>query len=124
MIHRLRQQCISHRTSLSNQVHAYLLEFGISLPKGVKAIHKNLSLIFEKNELGPIVIEWLHELLAAISQEEEREDDFNKLIADWVKQDERVQIGNIKQITKKSDCAYISGKQPDMRGGLKRSDLM
>lgn len=89
MIHRLRQQCISHRTSLSNQVHGYLLEFGISLPKGAKAIHKNLSLIFEKNELDPIVIELLHELLVAISREEEREQYFNKLIIDWVRHDER-----------------------------------
>ena len=89
MVHRLRQQCISHRTSLSNQVHAYLLEFGISLPKGAKAIHKNLSAIFENCDLNPLVVEMLHELLAAIAREEEREAYFNKRIADWVKHDER-----------------------------------
>ncbi|MFQ3280938.1 IS110 family transposase [Reinekea sp.] len=89
MMHRLRQQCLSHRKSLINQVHGYLLEFGVSLPKGAKAIHKNLAAIFEKNDFEPLVVEMLHELLAAIAREEERETYFNKRIEEWVKQDEQ-----------------------------------
>lgn len=89
MMHRLRQQCLSHRKALINQVHGYLLEFGVSLPKGARSIHKNLAAVFEKNELTPLAIEMLHELLAAIAREEERETYFNRRIEEWVKQDEQ-----------------------------------
>ena len=89
MMHRLRQQSVSHRRALINQVHGYLLEFGISFPKGARNIHKNLATIFESNTLDPLVIELLHELLVAIAREEARESYFNKRIEEWVKQDEQ-----------------------------------
>lgn len=86
MLHHLRDRCLRQRKALINQLHGYLLEFGISLPKSAKAIHRNLQEIFDKeNNLPPLVIELLHEQLTAISAEEEREQRFNTKIEAWVK---------------------------------------
>lgn len=88
MLHRLRQQCVQHRQALINQMHGYLQEFGISLAKGPSNLDKHLMAIFENNNLPPLTVELLHELLAAIAHEKEREERFNSQIKEWVKQDE------------------------------------
>lgn len=79
---------MSHRKSLINQLHAYLLEFGISLPKGARSIQKHMHEVFEKHDLPPLVVELLHDQLVAIAREEEREHGFNERISQWVEQDE------------------------------------
>jgi transposase len=33
-LHRVREGLVRQRTAATNQIHAFLLEFGISLPKG------------------------------------------------------------------------------------------
>lgn len=88
MVHRLRAQCVAHRQALINQMHGYLQEFGIALPKGPRSMKKHLQAIFDDNTLPALVVEMLHELLAAIAREEEREARFNQRIKDWVKQDD------------------------------------
>ena len=39
-LHRVREGFIRDKTATSNQIHAFLLEFGISLPKGSTIIKK------------------------------------------------------------------------------------
>lgn len=86
MLHHLRDRCLRQRKALINQLHGYLLEFGISLPKSAKAIHRNLQKVFDEAvHLPPLVVELLHEQLAAITLEEEREQRFNQKIEAWVK---------------------------------------
>lgn len=44
-LHRVRDSLIGHRTVATNQIHGFLLEFGISLPIGVPALHRVPALL-------------------------------------------------------------------------------
>ncbi|URM27487.1 IS110 family transposase [Pseudomonas frederiksbergensis] len=50
VLHRLRESLVRDRTKTANQMHGFLLEFGISLPKGL-AIMKRLASILAEHEL-------------------------------------------------------------------------
>ncbi|NUT90379.1 IS110 family transposase [Pseudomonas corrugata] len=50
VLHRLRESLVHDRTKAANQMHGFLLEFGISLPKGL-AIMKRLPSILAEHEL-------------------------------------------------------------------------
>jgi len=50
VLHRLRESLIRDRTKAVNQMHGFLLEFGISLPQGL-AIMKRLSSVLAEHEL-------------------------------------------------------------------------
>ncbi len=50
VLHRLRESLVHDRTKATNQMHGFLLEFGISLPKGL-AIMKRLPSILAEHEL-------------------------------------------------------------------------
>lgn len=50
VLHRLRESLVHDRTKAANQMHGFLLEFGISLPKGL-AIMKRLASILAEHEL-------------------------------------------------------------------------
>ena len=50
VLHRLRESLVHDRTKAANQMHGFLLEFGISLPKGL-AIMKRLASILVEHEL-------------------------------------------------------------------------
>jgi transposase len=50
VLHRLRESLIRDRTKGVNQMHGFLLEFGISLPQGL-AIMKRLSSVLAEHEL-------------------------------------------------------------------------
>jgi len=52
MLHRLRQQRIDQRTALVNQVRGLLSERGITLPKGINQVRKQLPWILEDAENG------------------------------------------------------------------------
>lgn len=47
--HRVREALVRDRTATTNQIHAFLLEFGISLPKG-PAIIKRLPVLLAERE--------------------------------------------------------------------------
>src|SRR5690606_38751982 len=49
-LHRLRESLIRDRTKAVNQMHGFLLEFGISLPQGM-AVVKRLSAVLAEHEL-------------------------------------------------------------------------
>jgi len=61
-LHRVRESLVHDRTKVCNQVHAFLLEFGISLPIGHAAIRRLPSILVD-HELPPrlvAVLERLH----------------------------------------------------------------
>ncbi|MBI6554563.1 IS110 family transposase [Pseudomonas veronii] len=50
VLHRMRESLVHDRTKTANQMHGFLLEFGISLPKGL-AIMKRLASVLAEHEL-------------------------------------------------------------------------
>jgi len=50
VLHRLRESLVRDRTKTVNQMHGFLLEFGISLPRGL-AIMKRMPVILTQHEL-------------------------------------------------------------------------
>lgn len=50
VLHRMRESLVRDRTKTANQMHGFLLEFGISLPKGL-AIIKRVPVILAEYEL-------------------------------------------------------------------------
>ncbi len=51
-IHRIRSQLVGRRTAQGNQVRGLLLEYGVSIPKGIGYIRKEIPLILEDAENG------------------------------------------------------------------------
>ncbi|SFJ78377.1 Transposase [Paraburkholderia megapolitana] len=60
-LHRTRDLLIRNRGSAHNQIHAYLVEFGIAISKGPAAIRK-LPAVLEANELPPRLVALLEQL--------------------------------------------------------------
>jgi len=84
MMHRVRGQSIATRTSLVNQIHGHLQEFGIVVSKGRHKLKRELAEILSNDALPALLHEMLHDLLAAILREEERIESLDKNIANWV----------------------------------------
>lgn len=89
MMHRLREQCVSQRRALINQMHGFLLEFGNSLPKGAKAVHRNMQAILDEEKLPSLAVEMLHNQMVALAQVEERESVLTKRITQWAESNEQ-----------------------------------
>ncbi len=53
-LHRVRESLIGHRTVATNQIHGFLLEFGISLPIGVIALHRVPALLDDPQHPVPV----------------------------------------------------------------------
>jgi transposase len=62
-LHRVRESLVHDRTKTSNQIHAFLLEFGISLPVGQAAIRR-LPVILAEQSLPPRLLQVLERLQA------------------------------------------------------------
>ncbi|MBP2288586.1 transposase [Pseudomonas sp. BP7] len=63
MLHRLSESLIRDRTKAINQMHGFLLEFGISLPQGL-AVMKRLSAVLAEHELPvrlTVLLQRLHD---------------------------------------------------------------
>ena len=52
-LHRLREGLVRDRTATTNQIHAFLLEFGISLPKGSAIIKRLPTVLAEQTAALP-----------------------------------------------------------------------
>lgn len=63
ILHRAREALIGDRVRTTNQMHAFLLEFGVSLPKGT-AVIKRLSIVLAEHSLPPRLVAMLEELHA------------------------------------------------------------
>lgn len=60
-LHRVRESLVSDKVKTTNQIQAFLLEFGISAPKGPTLI-KRLAEIMETNNLPPYMTSLLQKL--------------------------------------------------------------
>jgi len=63
VLHRMRESLIRDRTKTVNQMHGFLLEFGISLPKGL-AIMARLSVVLAEHDLPvrlTVLLQRLHD---------------------------------------------------------------
>ncbi|HGN0870318.1 transposase [Providencia alcalifaciens] len=60
-LHRVRESLVRDRVKTTNQMHAFLLEFGVSAPKGA-ALIKGLTEILETNEFPPYLESLLQKL--------------------------------------------------------------
>lgn len=60
-LQRVRESLVAERTKASNQIHGFLLEFGISLPVGYAAIRRLPSILTEQS-LPPRLIQVLERL--------------------------------------------------------------
>ncbi|OOF24453.1 IS110 family transposase [Salinivibrio proteolyticus] len=52
LIHRVREHWVNERTALINRIRALLAEFGIIIPTGRAAVHRQVPLILEAAENG------------------------------------------------------------------------
>jgi transposase len=81
-LHRVRESLVRDRTRTSNQIHAFLLEFGISLPIGY-AVIRRLPIVLAEQTLPPRLVQvlqrlhghfkYLDEQIAAIEKDLSRE---------------------------------------------------
>jgi transposase len=62
-LHRVRESLVRDRTKTCNQIHAFLLEFGISLPIGRAALRR-LPAILAEHDLSPRLVQVLERLQA------------------------------------------------------------
>ncbi|MGP8432905.1 IS110 family transposase [Paraburkholderia fungorum] len=62
-LHRVRQALVRDRVRTTNQMHGFLLEFGISLPVG-HAVVKRLSVVLAEHQLPPRLVAILERLHA------------------------------------------------------------
>ena len=60
-LHRVRDALVRERVKATNQMHAFLLEFGISMPRGI-AVIKRLATVLEEHELPPYLVRLLTRL--------------------------------------------------------------
>ncbi len=91
-LHRVREGLVRDRTGTSNQVHAFLLEFGISLPKG-PAVIKRLPAVLSANaaSLPPRLIATLERLHAHYKYLDEQIADIEKELIRQLNEDEACQ---------------------------------
>lgn len=62
MLHRVRESLVHDRTKTANQMHGFLLEFGVSLPVGFAAIKRLPALLAEHEDLPPQLVSVLERL--------------------------------------------------------------
>ncbi len=65
-LHRVRESLVQDKVKTTNQMHAFLLEFGISVPRGAAVISR-LSTILEDNSLPLYLSQLLLKLQQALS---------------------------------------------------------
>ena len=71
MMHRMRESLVHDRTKVVNQMHGFLLEFGISLPKG-PTMMKRLASILSEHELPirlTVLLQRLHKHFSYLDEQ-------------------------------------------------------
>ncbi|MPW11827.1 IS110 family transposase [Paraburkholderia sp. CNPSo 3155] len=89
-MHRVRESLIRDRTGTINQIHAFLLEFGISLPKGI-AVIRRLPAILAAHDLPPRLIALLERLQAHFKYLDEQVSAVERELMQQLREDERSQ---------------------------------
>lgn len=88
MVHRVRDQLVSDRTSLINQIRGHLMEFGVVLPVGRRQFQRTIVDVFADDRLPKIVFEMLHDMLTRLARLDDQVTELDVKISCWVQQDE------------------------------------
>ncbi|MEM5372116.1 IS110 family transposase [Paraburkholderia azotifigens] len=148
-LHRVREALVRDRTGTVNQIHAFLLEFGVSLPKGA-AVIRRLPVVLAAYDLPPQLVALLERLQAHFKYLDEQVRQIESELIRQLREDERSQrlleIPGIGPITasvlatelgdaRQFACArqfaasiglvprqYSTGGKPTMLGISKRGD--
>jgi len=72
MVHRIREQCVAERTSLSNQIRGHLHEFGFVVPQGTTKIREQVPCIIAQDDFPALARLLLQDLLDAMDILEKR----------------------------------------------------
>jgi transposase len=86
-LHRVRESLVHDRTKASNQIHAFLLEFGISLPIGHAAIRR-LPTILAEQTLPPRLVQVLQRLHTHFKYLDEQIADIEKELSAQLSEDD------------------------------------
>lgn len=150
-LHRVREALVRDRTATINQIHGFLLEFGISLPKG-PAIIKRLPAVLAEHEaaLPPRLVGILERLRAHFKYLSEQIAEFERELAQQLSEDDMssrlleipgvgpitasvlaTELGDAKQFGSARQFAasvglvprqYSTGGKPTLLGISKRGD--
>ncbi|MFG0233605.1 IS110 family transposase, partial [Achromobacter sp. 413638] len=89
-LHRVRESLVAQRTGVINQVHAFLLEFGISLPRG-QAILRRLPAVLAEHALPPQLGALLERLRSHFQYLDEQVGQIERELCLQLREDERSQ---------------------------------
>jgi len=89
-LHRVRDALVRDRTSTVNQIHAFLLEFGVSLPKGM-AVIRRLPAMLAAHDLPPRLVALLERLQAHFKYLDEQIEQIESELIRQLREDERSQ---------------------------------
>ena len=92
-LHRIRSQIVARRTALANQVRGLLLEYGITIPKGISYIRRQIPLIMEAadNGLSNLFRQLLNDLYLEFVHLDERADGVERTLKELCAQSEDCQ---------------------------------
>jgi transposase len=86
-LHRVREALVRDRTGTINQIHGFLLEFGISLPIG-QAVIKRLPVALAEHPLPPRLVTVLERLHAHYKYLDEQVDEIEKALRQQLADDD------------------------------------
>lgn len=89
-LHRVRDSLIRQRVKTTNQMHAFLLEFGVSLPRGI-AVIRRLAAVLEENDFPPYLASVLNRLHSQYIYLSGEIDEIDKELKTHLAQDETAQ---------------------------------
>jgi len=89
-LHRVREALVRDRTGTVSQIHAFLLEFGVSLPKGA-AVIRRLPVVLAAHELPPQLVALLERLQAHFKYLDEQVRQIESELIRQLREDERSQ---------------------------------
>ena len=86
-LHRARSRAVANRTAQANQIRGFLLEYGLTVPKGIAALRRRLPELLEdaENGLGAAFRDLLFELTEELRHLDERLTRYDAWIIDVAK---------------------------------------
>jgi transposase len=142
-LHRLRERLVRERTATVNQIHGFLLEFGISLPRGA-ALMSRLPTVLDHETLPPRLVALVVRLRAHVHYLEEQIRQVEQDLKAALREDDKsrrllespgigpitasalaVELGDARQFAASIGLVprqYSTGGKPTLLGISKRGD--
>lgn len=115
-LHRVRESLIRDRTKTTNQMHGFLLEFGVSLPVGQAVIRRLPAVLAEHDDIPPSMVHVLERLHAHYGYLSEQikviEGELNRQLAEDDLGQRLLTIPGVGPITASVLAAEMGGGQP------------